>query len=194
MFKVTWPRKDYRLTVQAYDRDFFKSNDVIGMSMIDLKQAFDDAELTQRPLQINKEYYDDYMRKPDDKPLEWDKDGESFWLPMLSRNSETGEMEDNGHVRIRVDITTMEYAETNKIGSARNDPNMEPFLPPPIGRISFSFNPCDMYKQLIGPKMRRKIAIWCSIFICAVLCFMILYYLVPIVLGNLITNWVIRGF
>lgn len=36
-FKVEWPRKDYRFTVQAYDRDFFKSNDVIGSAMIDLK-------------------------------------------------------------------------------------------------------------------------------------------------------------
>jgi hypothetical protein len=131
------------------------------------------------------------MRKEDDKPLEWDKEGESFWLPMIAKG-ETGEMEDNGHVRVRIDITTMEYAETNKIGHARTDPNMEPFLPPPIGRISFTLNPCEMYKQLIGPAMRRKIAIWCAIITCAALCALILYYLVPIIIGNLITNALIR--
>ena len=56
------PRKDYRLTVQAYDRDFFKSNDIIGGAIFDLKQAFEDCSLTKRPLQVNKKYFNDYMR------------------------------------------------------------------------------------------------------------------------------------
>lgn len=193
MYKITHPRSDYRFTIQAYDRDFFKSNDMIGSSMIDLKKAFEDVALTKRPLRVDKAYHDEYMRKEGDKALEWDKDGESFWLPMISKNNE-GKLEDNGHVRIRIDITSMEYAEVNKIGSAREDPNIEPFLPPPIGRLTFSFNPCDMYKQLVGPAMRRKIAIWCCIFICSILCVMILYYLVPIVIGNLTTDWIEHGF
>lgn len=112
---------------------------------------------------------------------------------MISKNKE-GKLEDNGHVRIRIDITSMEHATLNKIGSAREDPNIEPFLPPPIGRLTFSFNPCDMYKQLVGPAMRRKIAIWCTIVICSALCVLILYYLVPIVIGNLISDWIARGF
>ncbi len=41
---------------------------------------------------------------------------------MLAKN-EAGETEDNGHVRIRVDIVPKEYAEKNKVGSAREDPN-----------------------------------------------------------------------
>jgi hypothetical protein len=133
------------------------------------------------------------MKKEGDKPLEWDKEGENFWLPMLAKSNE-GVMENNGFVRCRIDITTMESAEKNKVGSAREDPNIEPFLPPPVGRLHFSFNPCDMYKQLIGPAVRRKIAIWCCIFISSILCCMILYYLVPIVIGNLVTNWIEKGF
>lgn len=125
--------------------------------------------------------------------MEWDKEGDGFWIPMMAKNSE-GKIEDNGMVHIRIDITTMEFAEKTKVGSAREDPNIEPFLPPPIGRLHFSFNPCDMYKQLIGPAMRRKIAIWCCIAISSILCVAILYYLVPIVLGNLFTNWIEHGF
>jgi hypothetical protein len=30
IYKVKFPRKDYNLTLQLYDRDFFKSNDIIG--------------------------------------------------------------------------------------------------------------------------------------------------------------------
>jgi hypothetical protein len=180
-------------TVQAYDRDFFKSNDIIGSNFIDLKQIFEDVELTKRPIMLNKKYYEANMRKKGDKPMEWDEDGESFWMPMNAKNNK-GELENNGYVRIRIDLTTMEWAEKNKIGSGRDDPNVEPYLPPPIGRLRFTLNPWEMYKQLIGEAMRRKIAIWCCIFIGSALCVLILYYLVPIVIGNLISNWIAKGF
>ena len=133
------------------------------------------------------------MRKEGDKDLEWDKDGDSFWLPMMGKNKE-GKLENNGKVHIRIDITSMEVAEKQKIGSARDDPNIEPYLPPPVGRLHFSFNPCEMYKQLIGPAMRRKIAIWCCIVVGSLLCVLILYYLVPVVVGDLIANWIGHGF
>ena len=35
-------------------------------------------------------------------------------------------------------------ADANKVGEARNDPNHDPFCPPPTGRISFSLNPFKM--------------------------------------------------
>ena len=50
MYRKNVPSKDYRYTLQCYDRDFFKSNDIIGNCMIDLKQAMLDAELTGRPI------------------------------------------------------------------------------------------------------------------------------------------------
>lgn len=74
-------------TVQAYDRDFFKSNDIIGSNFIDLKQIFEDVELTKRPIMLNKKYYEANMRKEGDKPMEWDEDGESFWMPMNAKNN-----------------------------------------------------------------------------------------------------------
>jgi hypothetical protein len=111
------------MTVQAYDRDFFKSNDVIGSTMIDLKQAFVDCGLTKRPLVINKKYFNEYMKKEEQKDFEWKEDDESFWLPMLSKNDTTGEMENNGDVSVRIDIIPKEYADKNKVGSARQDPN-----------------------------------------------------------------------
>jgi DNA-dependent RNA polymerase auxiliary subunit epsilon len=82
-FKTEYPRTHYNFTVQAFDRDFFKSNDVIGSAFVNLKQMFEDVELTKRPLLMNKKYHDEYMRKEGDKAFEWDQDGESFWIPML---------------------------------------------------------------------------------------------------------------
>jgi len=36
-------------------------------------------------------------------------------------------------------------AEANKVGEARQEPNVNPFLPPPLGRLSFSLNPLKMF-------------------------------------------------
>jgi hypothetical protein len=35
----------------------------------------------------------------------------------------------------------MKIAETCKVGKGREDPNKDPYLPPPIGRMQFSWNP-----------------------------------------------------
>ena len=39
------PRKDYNLSIQLYDRDFFKANDIIGDAMINIYDAVIDASL-----------------------------------------------------------------------------------------------------------------------------------------------------
>ncbi len=59
LFDIKHPRKknDYWLNVQAYDRDFFKSNDIIGEAKVDLKQPIEDSILTKRPISLNKTYF-----------------------------------------------------------------------------------------------------------------------------------------
>lgn len=42
-YKISVPRKDYTFHLQAYDRDFFKSNEVLGEASIDLEQLILDA-------------------------------------------------------------------------------------------------------------------------------------------------------
>jgi len=93
------------------------------------------------------------MMKPDEKhPWVFNEDGDpahlddTFWIPLNGKNKETGLIEPNGTVRIQIDICPKEYAEKNKVGAARDEPNVSPYLPPPVGRLSFSFNPCVMYK------------------------------------------------
>jgi len=45
LFKLMHPRKDYNLSIQLYDRDFFKANDIIGDAMINIYDAVIDASL-----------------------------------------------------------------------------------------------------------------------------------------------------
>ena len=49
-------------------------------------------------------------------------------------------------VTLKLDIRVVpkSFAETNKVGAARGDPNVEPFLPEPEGRFKLSLNPFAM--------------------------------------------------
>lgn len=101
LFDVAHPRKDYALSIQLYDRDFFKSNDIIGDCTLDLKACFEDASLSGRPLGLNKTYYNAYLK---DKGLNLEfKDETSFWIPVKSFGKD-GKIVQNGKVRVQIDI------------------------------------------------------------------------------------------
>lgn len=103
LFNLKHPRNDYTLTFQLYDRDFFKSNDIIGDSSINLAQAINDCALTKRPLSITKTYYNSYMKGKCGSTLDF-KSENSFWIPVKSYDSETKEVNENGKVRVQIDI------------------------------------------------------------------------------------------
>ena len=48
--------------------------------------------------------------------------------------------------KIRLDLRILPdvFAKQCPAGPARNEPNLDPFLPPPVGRIILTFNPCKM--------------------------------------------------
>ena len=61
-------------------------------------------------------------------------------------------------------------ADLNLVGKGRDDPNVNPYLPPPVGRIEFTLNPFKMMNQCVGPKFRRQCYCYC-------LCFLLVAYL-----------------
>lgn len=62
LFPFTHPTKNYKLKVQAYDLDLFKSNDLIGEAVVDLEALFEDAELAKRQMSLTADYYDEYLK------------------------------------------------------------------------------------------------------------------------------------
>ena len=146
----------------------------------------EDALITKRLLAVNKKYFDQYMKNDS---VNYDfKDDQSFWVPMSGKN-ENGQKVINGYVRIQIEIVPIDFAEKNKVGAAREEPNTNPFLPPPVGRLSFSLNPIKMFNQLVGPAMRRKIYCWCCIGLCIFLCVMLSIFVIPNVIGTIIAGW-----
>lgn len=95
-----------------------------------------------------------------------------------------------GKVRIGLNITPGELAKANPVGHGRTEPNHSPFLPPPVGRLSFSLNPFTMLSQLVGPAVLRKIYMYCCLGLCAAFCIM----LFPLVFSDLLSQAILAIF
>jgi len=78
----------------------------------------------------------------------------------------------------------MAEAEKAKQGVGRTEPNNDPFMPEPEGRIKLSLNPFEMFRQLIGPAMRRKI--YCCL--CCLACLALCTMMGPMIFSNLIAS------
>ena len=89
LFRHKHPNNKQKLTVQAYDRDFFKSNDLIGEDQIDLEPLLKDVALSKRPLSLTKEYYDEFLT-PDCgiDNLEFHDDHQSFWVKLYGKSTD----------------------------------------------------------------------------------------------------------
>ncbi|CAB1121419.1 unnamed protein product [Ectocarpus sp. CCAP 1310/34] len=98
----------------------------------------------------------------------WDDD------PDEARKEEKYRIEEEqmGKCLMGVQIWPIEKAELQPVGNGRNDPNSQPFLPPPAGRLRFSLNPFVMGSELFGPKICAKIACVC----CCVISILLLVY------------------
>ena len=80
-------RESYKLKMQIFDRDIFKSNDFICQFEIDLYLLVIDARLTQKQMCLNKKYYESYFNsaytKDNNVKLELEYfDEDSFWLKV----------------------------------------------------------------------------------------------------------------
>lgn len=115
---------------------------------------------------FNKEYYQgQFKEKMKDTGCVIDfVDDNSFTL--------TATVDNDKKVKLRLDMRLYpgEDAKANPLGTARNDTNMEPYLSPPVGRISFSLNPFTMLSQLMGPALWNKIKAGLCCACCIALC------------------------
>jgi len=89
-----------------------------------------------------------------------------------------------GQLMISMQLVPIEHVDKMKAGFGRDFPNTNPVLPKPVGRIYFTFNPCVMCLQILGPRLCRRL----SCFFCIVLWVVMLYYLLPVLIGNTITS------
>lgn len=78
----------------------------------------------------------------------------------------------------------MAAAEKQKVGDGRNEPNVMPYLPPPVGRIEFSLNPFKMLAQLVNKEYLAKLySLICVLVLCACLVAM-----APMIISNFLST------
>lgn len=93
------------------------------------------------------------------------------WIPLTYHDRKAGKVRQRGRVAISISIVPEVEIITRPVGHGRDEPNVNPYLPPPFGRMSFSFNPCTLINEICGPKVLCCI-ICCCCCICCLAMFM----------------------
>lgn len=85
------------------------------------------------------------------------------WVTIYHTDREQGASKSMGKLAVSIQIVPEKEAQGMPVGTGRDDPNVNPYLPPPVGRMKMSANPFMMIKELVGPKTCVKL---CCLFCC----------------------------
>ena len=174
------PEQNPKIYLQVYDKDIFSSDDYMCGAIIDLKEIIKIPKLLDVPISLTRKFYNGLTEK-EKKPLgvikflsrTEDAEGSKFWVTCYKGLKDaTGEGVKSGKVLCSLDILPKRFALSNKVGKGRSEPNINPYLPPPVGRFQFTLNPFKLINQLVGPKFRRKCYTYC---ICCLIIFLFLF-------------------
>jgi hypothetical protein len=184
------PIQKPELTIQVYDKDIFSSDDFISGTKINLKNLVMVPKHLEMPIKFTREYYQDLDE--DEKKIygdieflkkSEDEEGIKFWVQCYKgRDDATGEGEKGGRVMCSLEILPKALADIEKVGKGRDEPNINPHLPPPVGRFEWTLNPFKFLNQLVGPKFRRKC--YCICLCCLAIIYLV--YALPTILTKLV--------
>ena len=164
------------LNMSLWDRDLLSANDAIGDACLDL------TDLALKALETG-----DKVKKfgtsetLSDRALR--KENEKFFVQFTTKD-EFGKSSNTGKVLISIEILPEAKALAINNGEGRSEPNIEPILPTPEGRIQFTLNPIKMLGQLVGPELKRKIFMYVCLALCCFLCVMMF----PMLIANSFTS------
>lgn len=168
-------RSNYELMLQLWDRDFFSSNAYIGDASLNFtdiaKEAWESGSRIQK--QGNLDIQERLTRKEIPK----------FWIDFKTVDK-NGKETRAGRVQISFELVPDSRAKACPVGEGRNEPNIDPPLPKPDGRMEWTFNPVKMMSQMCGPNMRSRFCMMISV----ALCFVFLILMFPMIISNAITN------
>lgn len=180
--------------MQAWDRDIIASNDLIGTAEVNLTPLMKDAILTQRSQALTKKYWKDYMKKllideyKQDiaHDIDWEED-DKFWVPIKRYNEEADVYIGSGYILCSVSIMPTAIAAKNTQGDGRSEPNNDPAMPAPVGRIEFTLNPFKMLSQLLGDDIMIRVYM-CLL---SAACCTLVVLMFPMIISNLISSMIL---
>jgi len=168
VFKTTLPQEKNRISFKLWDKDLLSKNDYIS------EASFDFDKFAQKAF----EQEETVLIKPEKDP--------KFWITCSNTVAKNGVNETipMGEILISMSLVPKKQAELSPVGQGRNTPNQNPYLPPPVGRFQWTWNPIKLFEQLVGPVARNTVLIVIGI-IC--LAFIIVMTLPPLI-ANFITG------
>ena len=182
IFKLELPNIYNLLVFHAYDKDIFSKDDYITGAELDISDMIKIPKNLDVPLVFNQEYVNDVgeFEKNKYKSIEFlskmsDPDQNKFWIQCYRNNTKSG------RILCSLEFLPIWKAENSPAGNGRSEPNVAPYLPPPVGRFEWSLNPFKMLKQCVGPKVRRKLYFT----ICALCCVIYMIFLLPYMVYHL---------
>ena len=186
IFRLDLPNKYNKLIINAYDKDIFSRDDYITGCELDISEMINITKNLDVPLVFNKEYVKDIpdFEKEKYKSVEFlgksdDPDQTKFWMQCYRNNKKSG------RILMSLEFMPIWKAEKCPVGKGRSEPNVNPYLPPPVGRFEWSFNPFKLLRQCVGPKVRRKIYFTLCVICCAIYLVCLLPYMIYHLSGQL---------
>eukprot|EP00455_Lapot_gusevi_P005654 TRINITY_DN1241_c0_g1_i9.p2 TRINITY_DN1241_c0_g1~~TRINITY_DN1241_c0_g1_i9.p2 ORF type:complete len:435 (-),score=156.41 TRINITY_DN1241_c0_g1_i9:61-1365(-) len=164
-FPIYLPAKNPpRFRMQIWDLDFFSADDSICEIYMSLKGLCKKAFAKKDRIKVTRN------RK------------ERFWFEDLRHSNFPG---NQGRLEVSMEIMPKVQAEQIPAGFGRSDPNCNPYLPEPEGRVQWSlWHPIDMLEEILGKNICRKLI---CIFVLAGLVTAI-YFITPMIVSNVIAN------
>jgi hypothetical protein len=182
VYRLELPNKYNHLVLHAYDKDIFSKDDYITGAELDISDMLKIPKNLDVPLVFNKEYVNDVgdFEKNKYKSVEFlskmsDPEQIKFWIQCYRNNTKSG------RILCSLEFLPIWKAENSAVGKGRSDPNVSPYLPPPVGRFEWSLNPFKMLNQCVGPKVRKKMYVT----ICIICCTLYLVFLLPYMIYHL---------
>ena len=186
LMPIELPRNNFDLNLQVYDSDLFSKDDYICGARLNLSQIINDVNVLDIPLKLSSDYVSSL---PEERKnvlsshiqfvgKDEDEEGVKFWVMMQKNDNEKDGKDKNekkSRVLCSIEILPEWYSELHPAGKGREEPNMNPYLPPPVGRIKFTLNPFKMLNQLTGPKFRKK----CYKIVCLICLAVYLLFAIP---------------
>lgn len=105
------------------------------------------------------------------------------WLPMTYMDRRANKLVKRGNLAISISIVPESEAKSRPVGTGREEPNNNPYLPPPVGRFMFSFSPLSMFCQLLT-LIDPCVLMWLCC-CCACVCFIGVFAFISIYLSGI---------
>ena len=165
-------------------------NDLIGDAQLDIAALVDDAVVTGKQKFMTDKYFNEWMKAEmlkagDELANELTFEDEAkFWVPVRRFVQKDEVFVAAGEILCSVSIMPKAMAAKYEQGAGRQEPNSDPHLPEPEGRIKLSMNPLEMLRQMVPPALQRKLLMG----VCAGLCCFLCIMMAPMIISNMISK------